>query len=152
MKFQCTFRKSSPYYAIHLPWSHVHCQPSLKPCFCPIGTIAPRYQAPCPLPIWIPSPSHHVSCWAWWYYHPWTPPRGFPRLLTLPKDIQCPPCFCIWFISPYSQWQTCHSLRRRMYFWRCRRLVSQNTTKGFKTRGLQLLYLPMFIQVLKIFG
>ena len=113
---------------MHLTWSHVCCQPSLKPCVWPISNSLPNYQEPHPLPICIPTPSHHVYHWNWWQYHLWPPSRALPRQIIPPKDIQWPCWFCGCWRLPCRQWKIRDILRHPFYFWCCRSLIIQNLT------------------------
>ena len=114
-EIQCTYKKFSPYYTIHPPWSHICCQPSLNSCLYYTRSILPRNQSPYPLPVYLPALPHNISLWPLWHYHPWPPSRGVPMQLILPKDIQRPCCFCRWRIRPFPQWETCHSLHHPLF-------------------------------------
>ena len=113
---------------MHPPWFHVCCQPSLQPCFWPIKTILPMYQAPHTIPSWFPKLPHNLSIWPWWYHHLWPPSRGFTRWLPLSKDIQWTGFFLRSRIRMRPQLQKSHSLCHYMYFWCLYSLVWQKTT------------------------
>ena len=114
-KIQCLYWENTSYYAIHPPWYHLYCQLYLHTWFCPIRTSLPRYQSTHYIPIWLPTPSHHLSIWTWWHYHPWPPLRGLPRWFPLSKYIQCTSFFYRWSRSPRPQWQNIHSLFHSLY-------------------------------------
>ena len=113
---------------MHPPLYYVCYQPYIKPCLFPIINSLTMYQAPHPINSWLPTLSHHVTCWPWMHYNPRPPSIGFPMRLQLSKYIQWLSWFCRWRIRPRPKWKMLHSLCRPLYFWCCCSLVRQKPT------------------------